>query len=266
MTSDPEIAKFCRYSAHYRPYMLESVYRIIAMEVGPLYPFIKGEQNIVFDVGGNVGSWAKSWLDIFGDVTDRYYIFEPLSVSIDEIERRTRDGFFDDGDLQLSKKMIVTQCAVGNEPGELTINYTPSNTGLSSAVQAVSHMPGRSVELPHSETVPVVTLDGFCAERGLDRIDVLKIDVEGFELQVLQGAEEMMASGKIDMILFEFGLHQIPSRHFFIDFWTLFDRHGYEMHRFGLGRRGWGLQKLDKYFGGLEEMNTINFFMARLKG
>lgn len=263
--SDAETSKFCRYANQYKFQMLNGVYRIIATEIAPLYPFVKGDGNIVLDVGGNVGNWAKSWLDIFGDVTDRYYIFEPLTVNIDTIGKRKGDGFFDDGDLRLSEKMILTQCAVGNAPGELKINYTPQNTGLSSAVHAVSHLPGRSIELTESESVRVITLDDFCAENGLNHIDILKIDVEGFEMQVLEGARELMANKKVDIILFEFGLHQITCRHFLIDFWKIFEEYGYELHRFGLGRRGWGLQKFEKYVGGLEEMNTINFFMAKLK-
>ncbi len=261
-----ETDKFCRYASQYKFQMLNGVYRIIATEIAPLYPFVKGSNNTVLDVGGNVGNWAKAWMDIFGDVTGKYYLFEPLTVNIDTIETRTKDGFFDDGDLKLSEKMIVMQCAVGNEPGELTINYTAQNTGLSSALHAVSHMPGRSVALTETETAPVITLDAFCAEKKIDHVDILKIDVEGFEKHVLEGAEGLMTHKKVDIILFEFGLHQISCRHFFIDFWKMFEKYGYEVHRFGLGRRGWGLQKFDKYFGGLEEMSSINFFMARLKG
>ncbi len=44
-------------------------------------------------------------------------------------------------------------------------------------------------------TVPVVALDQYCQERGISRVDLLKIDVEGFELQVLQGARGLLAAG-----------------------------------------------------------------------
>ena len=51
--------------------------------------------------------------------------------------------------------------------------------------------------------VEVKTIDGFCGEQGITRIDFLKIDVEGFEEDVLAGAEKMLDSQDIGVVLFE---------------------------------------------------------------
>ncbi|MGD9620589.1 MAG: FkbM family methyltransferase [Mycolicibacterium sp.] len=51
--------------------------------------------------------------------------------------------------------------------------------------------PGPNIEFPSAATIPVrvQTLDGLCDELGVDRLDFLKIDVEGAELAILVGSE-----------------------------------------------------------------------------
>jgi hypothetical protein len=65
--------------------------------------------------------------------------------------------------------------------------------------------------------------------------DLLKIDVEGAELEVLKGAVGAIKAGKIDVIQFEFNEMNVVSRVFFRDFWHVLD--GYSFYRllpFGL--------------------------------
>lgn len=52
--------------------------------------------------------------------------------------------------------------------------------------------------------VPVVTLDALASERGIDRVGLLKIDVEGFEDEVLEGARDLLTAHRIDRVVFEF--------------------------------------------------------------
>lgn len=54
-----------------------------------------------------------------------------------------------------------------------------------------------------SVPVQTVTLDGYCREQGIGRIDVLKIDAEGAEPRVLAGARELLARGAVGEIFFE---------------------------------------------------------------
>jgi hypothetical protein len=67
----------------------------------------------------------------------------------------------------------------------------------------------------------VTTLDNFCEARSISSIALLKLDVEGHELAVLEGARRMLGDA-IGMIQFEFGPANIYSRTFFYDFWSLF--------------------------------------------
>jgi len=53
------------------------------------------------------------------------------------------------------------------------------------------------------QKVKITTLDNFCKEKNIDFIDCVKIDVEGFELEVLEGAKELIQNNRIKLIILE---------------------------------------------------------------
>jgi hypothetical protein len=76
--------------------------------------------------------------------------------------------------------------------------------------------------------VTSTTVDGFMEERGLDRIDFLKLDIEGHELQALRGAQGALEKGTIRALSFEFGGCNIDSHSYLRDFWHLLSP-GYDL-------------------------------------
>jgi hypothetical protein len=51
----------------------------------------------------------------------------------------------------------------------------------------------------------VTTLDAFCSEKSISRVDMLKVDVEGGELGVFQGAQQLLAQRDAPIVMFEVG-------------------------------------------------------------
>ena len=74
------------------------------------------------------------------------------------------------------------------------------------------------------------TVDHFCAQRRIEGIDLLTTDVEGHDLSVIHGAQQMLQRGGIRMIQFEFGPANLASRTTFYDFWDLLSDQ-YELFR-----------------------------------
>jgi hypothetical protein len=61
--------------------------------------------------------------------------------------------------------------------------------------------------------VDVTTLDEFCAVQAVERIDILKIDTEGLDLDVLRGARQLLAEQRIGIVEVEAGMHGGNTRH-----------------------------------------------------
>ncbi|NCO12227.1 MAG: FkbM family methyltransferase [Candidatus Pacebacteria bacterium CG_4_10_14_3_um_filter_34_15] len=89
--------------------------------------------------------------------------------------------------------------------------------------------------------VQKMTLDSFALQQKLAKIDFLKIDTEGHEFQVLQGAKQLLADKKIDIIQFEFNEMNVISGSFLRDFMQILPGHKF----FRLMPRG--LYSLDDY-------------------
>jgi hypothetical protein len=87
-----------------------------------------------------------------------------------------------------------------------------------------------NINLDHQEEVSVETLDGFLLNRFPNLIpNILKMDVEGHEFEILQGASETLKD--IRIVQFEFGGSNIDTKTFFQDFWYFFMELGFQIYR-----------------------------------
>jgi FkbM family methyltransferase len=79
------------------------------------------------------------------------------------------------------------------------------------------------------EQIHVVRGTTFCREQNIDEISFLKIDVEGAEMDVLKGCEELLDAQKIGCIQFEYGGTWIDARTFLLDAFVLLQSKGYSV-------------------------------------
>lgn len=143
-----------------------------------------------FDVGANVGEAAITAFQRFPGV--HVYSFEPHPSTFAKLRQRIGTGCRFSGE----------NVALGHTVGTVDMfEYDMSllNSLAPNAPFAVRFgLEGRRIE------VLCTTLSAYCREKGIDRIDVLKIDTEGHDFAVLQGAEEMLAKGAIRFVYVEF--------------------------------------------------------------
>jgi FkbM family methyltransferase len=146
--------------------------------------------HTLFDVGANVGKTALDALDRFPGIL--VYSFEPHPTTFEQLRRRMEN--------QLSVNPI--QLALGAEKGLAEMFEYKEHT-LNSLVPDspyITNFPQNSRQL----LVERDTLDGFCAARHLNSIDVLKIDTEGYDLEVLKGAKGLLQNRAVKFIYLEF--------------------------------------------------------------
>lgn len=161
------------------------------------------DASVVFDVGANVGQTVDKVRLVMPRAV--IYSFEPVPATFKALVAHT-SGY---------TGVETINCALGDCKGQVKITLSDisgQNTLLTSAKPGVA-----------KDAVPVITVDDFAAERGIQRIDLLKIDTEGYESAVLQGAKGMLSRGAIDLILAECEFARNPTEPHG-DFFDIFDR------------------------------------------
>jgi FkbM family methyltransferase len=129
-----------------------------------------GAGAVFVDAGANIGGYTIPVSDQVGSA-GRVIAFEAHPVTYAHLARNIV--------LNRLGNVVALNNALGSKPGWVEIEYDESNPG-ETHVAADAKPTGTLVEL--------VTLDDTVTRLGITRVDYLKIDVEGYELQVLQGA------------------------------------------------------------------------------
>lgn len=139
----------------------------------------------VLDVGANEGHYAKE----FHQFLKRPVIaFEPVNQTYSKLRSNTHDV----------PRIRTIQCAMGKAVGQAEIKVNPASSLVSSLrPNAKWHTDALT------ESVAVSTIDVFARENNLSRIAVIKIDVEGYEEEVLSGAHEVLTQQRTDFLVLE---------------------------------------------------------------
>jgi FkbM family methyltransferase len=132
--------------------------------------------DVVLDCGANVGVYTRTALDAGARLV------VAIELAPDNLECLRRNF----ADEIRAGRVIVYPKGVWNKDDFLTLTVTPNN----SAAYSVVLTPEKGHEGP---TVPLTTIDKLVAELRLDRVDYIKMDIEGAEKQALVGARATLA-------------------------------------------------------------------------
>lgn len=152
--------------------------------------------DTAFDVGANIGIYSVLLSRLCGP-TGRVWAFEPVA----DTYWRLRETLA----LNRCENVFPTQAAMCDRQGSVRMNlFEPQYAELNSlGIRSVTSVTGRPVSPCQSVEVPAHALDQFCDAKQIERINFLKVDVEGFELSVFRGAELMLREHRVDYICFE---------------------------------------------------------------
>lgn len=163
---------------------------------------------IFFDVGANVGDYTQALVARFGPKSE-IYSFEPTKLAFKRLSKRFRNKNF----------VHLYNIGLSNKSARLTIFAEKSGSSASSLFKR--RLDHAGTKFLSQEKVKLETLDTFCKKHSINQIDFFKIDVEGNELAVLEGANKLLAKKRIKFIQFEQGGSNIEARTYFQDFFYL---------------------------------------------
>lgn len=188
--------------------------------------------KVVFDVGANTGTYSTELLEFFPEA--ELHCFEPNLHTFLLLARRFRQRSLlgHEVSYQASKKPTLLPVAVSNKMGEgalwdfadhAPLKHTQPSSTLASlhrgVITKLHHQP------PQASRVICFTLDQYAVAHQINQIDLLKIDTEGHERAVLEGAKELIAQDLIRVVQLEFNEMNAFSGVFMRDICDLLPRH-----------------------------------------
>jgi len=131
------------------------------------------EDDVVFDVGAYVGDTAL-WFSRLVGHRGKVYAFEPEPENFKKLRLNL--------ERNRAQNIVQLECALSDEEGEMIISGGGSSATVANDVNGIPVM--------------VTTIDKFVKDNNLTRVDFIKMDVEGHELNVLKGAAETIKTFK----------------------------------------------------------------------
>jgi len=146
------------------------------------------ESGIILDVGANIGDTVKLYQNYFPGY--KIFCFELFLESCNYMKKR----FINDSNI----KIVGTALGSKDETKSLYIsNYSNLNSLQRPNERAWGFADKKSVD------VETITINQFCHENDIKQIDILKLDVQGSELDVLMGSKTPLEKGNISLVYVE---------------------------------------------------------------
>ena len=140
--------------------------------------------NSICDIGAHHGDISLKLAGLFP--LSKIYAFEPYLQSHEILRKKNR----------INSNIVPIHCALSSSNGEMNlyINAQDSTNSLSPTGEMGKKYQSWQTETLSSEIVRVLTLNSWGKQNFIKEIELLKVDVQGHELKVLQGAEDYLKS------------------------------------------------------------------------
>jgi FkbM family methyltransferase len=163
-------------------HLFKAITRQHHTELIPILRPLLPQDGVVFDVGAHAGQMAKLFALMAPDGV--VHAFEPGAYALSILRPMVR--------LKGRGRIRIHPIAFGAKPGTLTLSTPIKRSG--SLGFGLSHLGGETAGAAmFSHAVAVETIDGFVQAHGITRLDLIKADIEGWEMQMLLGAEDTLA-------------------------------------------------------------------------
>jgi FkbM family methyltransferase len=181
--------RFCGYELQKRDRLALRYGEAIA-QIGRL---VRSPEPVIFDVGAFVGETVLAFMSMFPKA--RIFAFEPCADSFDRLRAAVGEDL----------RVAPIRAALGASQESRVLHravFGAASSLLAPDKEGDRTWPGL-LDTEGDEVVEVTTLDEFASSTGIERIDILKVDVQGAGHLVLAGGERMLREGRVDLICLE---------------------------------------------------------------
>ena len=185
----------------------------------------------LFDVGANIGQTAKRFRETFPQA--EIHCFEPSPSTFERLKESLRSD----------SQTHVWNCGLGSALATQRLYENTENPDLNSFLPAG---PDLWETVAPGPQVPIESIDDFCERLGIETIDVLKTDTQGYDLEVLRGACGMLGGGRVKLLYLEINFARLyEGQASFGEEYDFITNCGfrllslYSMHRLSNGLLGW---------------------------
>lgn len=152
------------------------------------------DRIIIFDVGAHFGETALKFNQLFNNCI--IYSFEPFFESFKILKESTQNY----------QNIEIIDIALWNKIGEINFHVNRSsgtNSILSTHEQGPNIWGDGLLDILGTIKINATTIDNFIEDNRISKIDILKLDTQGTECQVIEGAKEAIKKGLIKLIYME---------------------------------------------------------------
>jgi len=182
-------------------------------EVWLLRQLASTNPQVIFDGGANIGEYAIESAENCPSAA--VYCFEPVPETFKILEDATRE---------FSSRTILVQKGLSDQNQNLSINIFDSN-----AHSSIFAHDGITPETKSQLTIEVIKGDDYFHEKRLEKIDFLKLDVEGAEMKALKGFEKCLKEKRIRVIQLEYGYINILTKNLLMDYYDYLLPFGFKL-------------------------------------
>tara|TARA_B100000242_G_scaffold92384_1_gene62751 strand:- start:3271 stop:4089 length:819 start_codon:yes stop_codon:yes gene_type:complete len=195
---------------------------------------------LIIDSGANKGEYTEELLKYYPN--SNFVLFEPSEINYKYLVKK----------FENIESIVIENAGLSNKNDKVPLYFdNPGSRIASLSKRKLDHF---DIEFSKSEEVKIIKLEDYWKENLENKIiDLLKLDIEGYELFALEGSEKILKY--IRNVQFEFGGANIDSKTYFQDFWYFFSNFNFKIYRLSPLK----LIEIQKYDESLEYFSTTNY-------
>lgn len=153
-------------------------------EMVQLFTSLLRPEDVVLDVGANIGCTTL----LFAQLARRVFSFEPSPSTFAFLQANVEAAGFDN--------IVPVNLGMGHQEGVFELTFAADNRSGGFVSNRITASQGHNVE-----RIAIAAGDAWIAQAGVERVDFIKIDVEGFERNVIEGLADTIARDRPVVVL-----------------------------------------------------------------